>query len=51
MEGYNIENIIKWLEDSPDHHKEIKTPIHLDILTFYIWDQFSQRILIILYLY
>jgi hypothetical protein len=36
------------LEDRPDHHKEIQTPIHLDILTFYIWDQFSQRILTIL---
>jgi hypothetical protein len=24
------------LEDHPDHHKETQTPIHLDILTFYI---------------
>jgi hypothetical protein len=35
----------------PDHHKEIQTPINLDILTFYIWDRFSQRILMIFNFY
>jgi hypothetical protein len=37
-----------------DHHEEIQTPTNLDIFTFYIWHQFSRRILMILqflYLY
>jgi hypothetical protein len=44
----------RYLEDRPDHHEEIQSPTHLDILTFYIWDLFSWRILMILqflYLY
>jgi hypothetical protein len=35
------------LEDHPDHHEEIQTLTPLDILTFYIWDFFLQRILMI----